>query len=306
VHNLREDMMRGVAFAILCVSVARAEDNYNLADEFLNRALNLSPGVQVFEQADMDGTTLGKAGNLAMPARTSLTQLAPPSSAVGPLRRPAAQLRATAGAGRQTAVYAAAVDAKTVKQLRDATGAGMMACKKALAENDGDLEKAMDFLRKKGIAAAEKRSGRGTGEGIVEAYIHAGSKLGVMVELNCETDFVAKNPEFKELARSVAMQVAASPTVVAVTEADIDQEFLKKEKEILSGAEDMKGKPDNIVEKIVEGRIAKIIKEKTLMDQAYIRDPDMSISDLIKSYGSKFGENIKVGRFTRFKVGGED
>jgi elongation factor Ts len=295
-------MMRGVAFAILCVSVARAEEDYNLADEFLTRALKLSPGVQVFEQADFDGTALGKAGNLVTPARTSLTQFAPPSSAVtGPLR----QRPATVGAGRHVAVYAATVDAKTVKQLRDATGAGMMACKKALAENDGDLEKAMDFLRKKGIAAAEKRSGRGTSEGIVEAYIHAGSKLGVMVELNCETDFVAKNPEFKDLARSVAMQVAASPTVVAVTEADIDQEFLKKEKEILSGAEDMKGKPDNIIEKIVEGRIAKIVKEKALMDQPYIKDPSMSISDLVKSYSSKFGENIKVGRFSRFTVGGD-
>jgi elongation factor Ts len=206
--------------------------------------------------------------------------------------------------GAPVTVIRAEIDAKTVKSLRDATGAGMMDCKKALKECNGDIEEATAFLRKKGLQAAEKRSGRGTGEGIVEAYIHAGSKLGVMVEVNCETDFVAKNPEFKELARSVAMQVAASPTVEAVTEEGIDPTWMQKEKDILSGSEDMKGKPEAIVEKMVAGRIAKILKEKTLMDQPYIKDPSMTVSDLVKSYSSKFGENIVVSRFSRFNVGG--
>merc|ERR1719389_303959 len=152
---------------------------------------------------------------------------------------------------------AATVSAKEVKSLRDATGAGMMDCKKALVDNDGDLEAAMEFLRKKGLASAEKKASRAAKEGIVETYIHTGSKLGVMVEVNCETDFVAKRPEFQELAKSVAMQIAASPTVTCVREEDIDSAWLEKEKKIESASEDLQGKPEQIVEKIVSGRISK-------------------------------------------------
>merc|ERR1719389_930510 len=182
---------------------------------------------------------------------------------------------------------AATVSAKEVKSLRDATGAGMMDCKKALVDNDGDMEAAMEFLRKKGLASAEKKSSRAALEGIVETYIHTGSKLGVMVEVNCETDFVAKRPEFQELAKAVAMQIAASPTVEVVSEADISADFIEREKKIESQSEDLKGKPDNIVEKIVAGRIQKLIKTKLLLEQPYIRDPNMNVDEFIKSYVSK-------------------
>ena len=193
--------------------------------------------------------------------------------------------------------------AATVKQLRDATGAGMMDCKKALVENNEDMEAAMEFLRKKGLASAEKKASRAAKEGIIETYIHPGAKLGVMVEVNCETDFVAKRTEFQELAKAVAMQIAASPTVEVVSEADISPEFIEREKKIEAQSEDLQGKPDNIVEKIVEGRIAKIVKTKLLLEQPYIRDPSMNVDELVKSYVSKLGENIKVARFVRFNVG---
>ena len=152
-----------------------------------------------------------------------------------------------------------AVSAKEVKSLRDATGAGMMDCKKALVDNEGDLEAAMEFLRKKGLASAEKKASRAAKEGIIETYIHTGAKLGVMVEVNCETDFVAKRPEFQELSKAIAMQIAASPTVEVVSEADISADFIEREKKIEAQAEDLAGKPENIVDKIVTGarRIAR-------------------------------------------------
>jgi elongation factor Ts len=140
-------------------------------------------------------------------------------------------------------------------------------------------------------------------EGIVETYIHTGAKLGVMVEVNCETDFVAKRPEFKELARNVAMQVAACPTVECVSEADISPDFVENEKKIEAQAEDLKGKPDNIVEKIVSGRVAKLVKTKILLEQPYIRDPNQTVDEMVKSYVGKLGENIQVARFIRFNVG---
>ena len=146
-----------------------------------------------------------------------------------------------------------AVSAKEVKSLRDATGAGMMDCKKALVDNEGDLEAAMEFLRKKGLASAEKKASRAAKEGIIETYIHTGAKLGVMVEVNCETDFVAKRPEFQELSKAIAMQIAASPTVEVVSEADISADFIEREKKIEAQAEDLAGKPENIVDKIVTG-----------------------------------------------------
>jgi len=198
---------------------------------------------------------------------------------------------------------AATIDAKTVKKLRDATGAGMMDCKKALVDADGDETVATEALRKKGLASAEKKATRKASEGIVETYIHTGAKLGVMVEVNCETDFVAKRPEFQELAKAIAMQVAASPTVEAVSEADISPEFIEKEKKIEAQSEDLQGKPEAIVEKIVSGRVQKLIKTKLLLEQPYIRDPNMNVDELVKSYVSKLGENIQVARFIRFNVG---
>jgi elongation factor Ts len=204
---------------------------------------------------------------------------------------------------RVQATMAVAVGAKEVKQLRDMTGAGMMDCKKALVDNEGDIEAAMEFLRKKGLASAEKKSSRAALEGIIETYIHTGAKLGVMVEMNCETDFVAKRIEFQELAKAVAMQIAASPTVEVVSEADISADFIEREKKIEAQSEDLKGKPDQIVEKIVSGRVNKILKTKLLLEQPYIRDPNMNVDELVKSYVSKLGENIKVARFVRFNVG---
>jgi len=204
---------------------------------------------------------------------------------------------------RVSSIIAVAVDAKTVKKLRDATGAGMMDCKKALVDASGDVETATEALRKKGLASAEKRAGRAASEGIIETYIHTGAKLGVMVELNCETDFVAKNPEFSELAKAIAMQIAASPTVEVVSEADIDDEFIEREKKIEAQSEDLQGKPADIVDKIVSGRVAKLVKTKLLLEQPYIRDPGQSVDELVKSYMSKLGENIKVARFVRFNVG---
>merc|ERR1719199_2088448 len=200
-------------------------------------------------------------------------------------------------------VLAAAIDAKTVKKLREATGAGMMDCKKALVEFDGDMEQATELLRKKGLASAEKKSSRAAKEGIIETYIHTGAKLGIMVEVNCETDFVAKRPEFQELAKALAMQIAASPTVEVVSESDIAPDFIEKEKKIESQSEDLQGKPDEIVAKIVEGRVNKLIKTKLLMEQPYIRDPNMNVDELVKSYIAKLGENIKVARFVRFNLG---
>jgi len=197
----------------------------------------------------------------------------------------------------------AAVDAKTVKALRDATGAGMMDCKRALVENNEDVDAAMEFLRKKGLASAEKKASRAAKEGIIETYIHTGAKLGVMVEVNCETDFVAKRPEFAELAKAVAMQIAASPTVEVVSESDISPDFIEREKKIEAQSDDLKGKPEQIVEKIVTGRVQKILKTKLLLEQPYIRDPGMNVDEFVKSYVSKLGENIKVARFVRFNVG---
>jgi len=214
-------------------------------------------------------------------------------------------LHGAASAPRLPAVsmQAVVIDAKTVKKLRDATGAGMMDCKKALVDADGDEEVATEALRKKGLASADKKSSRKASEGIVETYIHTGAKLGVMVEVNCETDFVAKRPEFQELAKAIAMQVAACPSVEAVSEADISAEFIEKEKKIEAQSEDLQGKPEQIVEKIVSGRINKLIKTKLLLEQPYIRDPNMNVDELVKSYVGKLGENIKVARFIRFNVG---
>jgi len=195
------------------------------------------------------------------------------------------------------------ISAKLVKQLRDETNAGMMDCKKALAESDGDLAKAKEWLRKKGLAKADKVGGRVAMEGQVGSYIHTGGRVGVLVEVNCETDFVARNEEFMALVRNVAMQVAACPNVEYVKVDDIPLEIVTKEKEIEMGRDDISSKPDNVKEKIVQGRIDKRLKELCLLDQPYVRDQTITVDDLVKNTVAKLGENIQVRRFVRFILG---
>lgn len=195
------------------------------------------------------------------------------------------------------------ISAKVVKELREKTGAGMMDCKKALKENDGDMNKAVEWLRQKGITSAEKKAGRLAAEGLVDSYIHTGGRIGVLVEVNCETDFVARREEFHALVRNIAMQVAACPNVEYVSIEDIPQRLADSEKAIEMGRDDLGNKPDNIKEKIVQGRIDKRLKELTLLDQPYIRDQNITVAELIKQVISQLGENIRVRRFTRFVLG---
>ncbi len=194
------------------------------------------------------------------------------------------------------------ITAAMVKELRDRTNAGMMDCKKALQECDGDMEKAVDLLRQKGLAVAAKRAGRATSEGVVQTYIHAGNKLGVMVEVNCETDFVAKTDQFVEFARNVAMHIAAT-NPLCINREEAPQDVIEKEKEIYKKQALDSGKPEHIVDKIVDGRIEKFLKEICLLDQPYVKDPDLSIQDLLNDLVAKMGENITIKRFARFKVG---
>ncbi|HID39788.1 MAG TPA: translation elongation factor Ts [Calditrichaeota bacterium] len=196
----------------------------------------------------------------------------------------------------------AEITAAMVKELRDKSGAGMMDCKKALQEADGDFEKAMEFLRKKGIAKAAKRADREANEGIVAAYIHPGSKLGVLVEVNCETDFVANTDDFKEFAKNVAMHVAAS-NPLAIGREDLDSAVMEKEKEIFKEQALASGKPENIVEKIVQGRLEKYYAEVCLLEQPFVKDPDKSIQDLLTETIAKLGENVSIKRFARFRIG---
>ena len=197
----------------------------------------------------------------------------------------------------------AEISAKLVKELRDKTGAGMMDCKKALKETEGDIAKAAEWLRQKGITSAEKKAGRVAAEGLVGSYIHTGGRVGVLVEVNCETDFVARREEFQDLVRNIAMQVAACPNVEYVKVEDIPAEMAQREKDIEMGRDDLAGKPDNIKEKIVVGRIEKRLKELSLMDQPYIRDQSISVEELVKQTISLLGENIQVRRFTRYVLG---
>ena len=198
---------------------------------------------------------------------------------------------------------AAEISAKIVKELRDKTSAGMMDCKKALQEANGDFAKAEEALKKKGLATAAKKSSRIATEGIVEAYIHMGGKLGIIVEVNCETDFVARRSEFQELARNIAMQIAACPQVQYINAADIPPEIAEREKKIEIEKDDLGNKPVDIKEKIVEGRIQKKLKEMVLVDQAFIRDSSMTIGELVKQNISTLGENIQIRRFERFVLG---
>ena len=195
------------------------------------------------------------------------------------------------------------ITAKLVKDLRDKTGAGMMDCKKALNETDGNVEKALEWLRKKGIASAEKKSGRVAAEGSIGSYIHTGSRVGVLLELNCETDFVARGDLFQSLLKDVSMQVAACPNVEYVSIDQIPKDIVEKEKQIEMGRDDLSGKPENIKEKIVEGRIAKRLNELVLLSQPYIKDSAITVEDLVKQAAAKIGENIKVRRFTRYTLG---
>lgn len=194
------------------------------------------------------------------------------------------------------------ITSQMVKELRDKTNAGMMDCKRALGETEGDLEKAVDLLRQKGLAVAAKRADRATSEGIVECYIHAGGKLGVMVEVGCETDFVAKTDDFQAFAKDIAMHVAAvSP--VAVTREEVPVEMVEREKEIYINQAKDSGKPDNIIEKIVSGKIEKYLSEICLMDQKFVKNQDLTVQDLLNELIAKMGENISVKRFARFQIG---
>ena len=195
------------------------------------------------------------------------------------------------------------INPKLVKELRDKTGAGMMNCKKALQETEGDFEKAVEALRQKGLATADKKAGRQASEGLIESYIHTGGKLGVLVEVNCETDFVARRPEFQQLAKNIAMQIAASPTVNYVCVNDNPPKIVERKKSIEAGKEDLINKPEQIRTKIVEGRIEKILKTQSLLDQPFIRDNNQTVEELIKQTISQLGENIKIARFIRFQLG---
>lgn len=194
------------------------------------------------------------------------------------------------------------ITAEMVKQLRERTGAGMMDCKKALTETNGDSEKAIELLRERGIAKAAKKAGRVAAEGLVEAYIHGGGRIGVLVEVNIETDFAAKNEEFKTFVKDIAMQIAASNPEY-VSREDVPASVLENEKEILRVQARNEGKPEKIIEKMVEGRIEKFYSEKCLLDQAFIKDPDMTVDQLLKEKIAHIGENITIRRFARFERG---
>ena len=197
------------------------------------------------------------------------------------------------------------ISAQQVKELREKTGSGMMECKKALQEADGNLEEAVTILRKKGQAAAEKKAGRSTSEGAVSSYIHTGGRVGVLIEVNCETDFVANTDEFKALVRDIAMQVAAASPAPArwVRRDEVPNEALDKERDILKSQAEATGKPPNVVEKIVEGKLAKFYSENVLMEQPFIKNPDQTVDEYLKSKVAILKENIQVRRFVRYERG---
>ncbi len=197
-----------------------------------------------------------------------------------------------------------AITAQMVKELREKTGAGMMECKKALEEAGGDMEKAIEILKKKGIAKAEKKASRAAKEGIIGSYIHMGGKIGVLVEVNCETDFVARTDEFQQLVKDIAMQIAAmSPKYISVE--DVPQEVVEKEKAIYREQALAAGKPEHVVDRIVEGKMQKFYEEVCLLEQRFIKDDSKKVKDIITEAIAKLGENIKVSRFVRFQVGVE-
>ncbi len=189
-----------------------------------------------------------------------------------------------------------------VKELREKTGSGMMDCKEALKECGGDMEKALDHLRKKGLATAAKRAGRALSEGQIGAYIHTGGKIGVMVEVNCETDFVARNEDFLEFVKNIAMHIAATSPVSLCAD-DVPREMIEREKDIYRAQALEMGKPENMVNKIAEGKLNKFFKESCLLNQQYVRNPDLTIQDLLNEMIAKIGENITIKRFVRFQIG---
>ena len=195
-----------------------------------------------------------------------------------------------------------AISASVVKELRDMSGAGMMDCKKALTEASGNLEQAIDILRKSGSAKARKKSGRSTKEGIILPYIHPGSKLGVLIEINCETDFVAKTDDFQNLSKDIAMHIAASAPM-SISREEIPSDTLDREKEIYTDQAKQSGKPENIIEKMIDGRLNKFYQENVLLEQTFVKDPDKTVQDLITDTVAKLGENIIISRFSRFQLG---
>ena len=197
------------------------------------------------------------------------------------------------------------ISASMVKELREKTGAGVMDCKTALKESDGDISKAVDYLRKKGIATAQKRGGRTTSEGRVGTYVHAGGKIGVMIEVNCETDFTAKTDEFGEFVKNLAMHVAAT-SPISIDEDGVPPEILSKEREIYETQAKESGKPEKVIEKIVTGKLKKFYAEACLLQNAYVRNPDITIQDLLNEMMGKTGENIIIRRFVRYQLGVSD
>jgi elongation factor Ts len=192
--------------------------------------------------------------------------------------------------------------ASAVKELREMSGAGMMDCKRALDKAENDIKKAMEVLRKAGVAKAQKKAGRSASDGMVLPYIHPGSKLGVLIEVNCETDFVAKTEDFQNMVRDIAMHIAASGPI-AVNKEEVPADILETEKEIYADQARKSGKPENIIEKMIEGRIAKFYQENVLMEQSFVKDPDLTINDVITEMVAKLGENIIITRFVRFQLG---
>jgi elongation factor Ts len=197
------------------------------------------------------------------------------------------------------------ISAGLVKELRDLTGAGMMDCKNALIESAGDLSKAQEILRTKGLAGAQKRAGRQAKEGVIDAYIHLEGRIGAMVEVNSETDFVARTEEFRRLAREIAMQVAARPETRWISIDDVPEDVIEAERKIYSEKASAEGKPDNVIERIVEGQLASFYKDTVLMEQPYIREDSKTVKDLIAEFAAKVGENLVVRRFARFQLGEE-
>ena len=194
------------------------------------------------------------------------------------------------------------ISATMVKQLREKSGAGMMDCKQALVECDADIDKAIDFLRKKGLATAQKRAGRAMTEGTIQSYIHMGGKLGVLVEVNCETDFVAKNEDFIQFAKNIAMHIAAT-NPLGVRAEDVPEETVQRERDIYTAQALETGKPENVIAKIVDGKMNKFFKENCLLNQPYVRDPDLAVEDVLNELIAKIGENITIRRFVRFQTG---
>ena len=194
------------------------------------------------------------------------------------------------------------ISASMVKQLREKTGAGMMDCKQALAECDADIDKAVDFLRAKGLATARKRAGRAMTEGTIQSYIHMGGKLGVLVEVNCETDFVAKNEDFIDFAKNIAMHIAAT-NPLSIRAEEVPEEIVNREKEIYKNQALETGKPENVIAKIVDGKMKKFFTENCLLNQAYVRDPNLTVEDLLNELIAKIGENITIRRFVRYQTG---